>query len=419
MKTTQERSLQKGNHLCIVGLIWILAFQNPLERTWEYCSYIDEIVALLGFAYVAWKVVFQKKYHFPMYMIAMTVCIAVFVAAGLAGNVCYRYQPWKSVIIDVFTNLKFFFAVLFGYGICDTMDLKKIKKQTNLQGKNVIGILFVLFLFDRFVPVFHGDVRYGMRSAELLYTHPTYLAGATAFLAALLMAFYEKKNTPFIAMSLIMLVFTLRSKAFASAAVFVALFIFFILLKMRLKLWHMLIAAAACVVIAWPQISYYFIELGGRSTRSVMHSVGFQIAKDYFPIGTGFATYASAEASKVFSPVYELYNFEYLLRFEVDRQWLAFLNDTFWPIIIGQTGVIGTVAYVAALGICFERCWRAQSVNVFLFAAALYAWCHLLICSIAEPAFNNATAIPLAMIIGMALCVVDCNQFTVLSEKDR
>lgn len=408
-----------GKLLCFAGLIYLLVFQSPLEEIWDPFSYIDEAVALLGFFYAVWEVVIRKHYDFPKYMIVATTCLAVFAVAGLVGNVLYRYQPWKSVAIDLYTNLKFFFSVLTGYAICSTVNLEDVKKQAIFHGRIATGILFAVFLFDRIVPVFPGSIRYGIRSAVLFYSHPTYLAGATAFLTALLMAFYEKKNLPFITMSLTVLLFTLRSKAFASVAVFVALFVFFILLNRRMKLWHIMIAAAACVIIAWPQISYYFIELGGRSTRSVMHSVAFQIAEDYFPIGTGFGTYASAEAAKVFSPVYEIYDFEYLLRFEANRQWLGFLNDTFWPIIIGQTGVIGTVAYVSALGILFAKCWTLQNIHIYSFAAVLYIWGHLLICSAAEPAFNNSTAVPLALVMGIALCAMAKNKFTVLPEKDR
>jgi len=413
------KKTDNGKLLCLAALIYILVFQSPLEEIWAPFSYIDEVVSLLGFLYLAWEVVVSRNYKFPKYVIVTIVGLVVFSLVGLLGNVLYRYQSWKSVVIDLYTNLKFFFALLTGCAICSIMDWAVVKKQANIHAKIAVGILFAVFLFDRFVPVFPGAIRYGIRSAVLFYSHPTYLAGATAFLASLLMTFYEKKNLPFIAMSLTMLMFTLRSKAFASVAIFVALFVFFVLLNRRMKFWHVAVAAAACVIIAWPQISYYFIELGGLSTRSVMHSVAFQIARDYFPIGTGFGTYASAEAAKAFSPVYELYNFEYLLRFEVNRQWLGFLNDTFWPIIIGQTGVIGTIAYVTALGTLFAKLWKLQNVHIHTFAAVIYIWGHLLICSTAEPAFNNSTAIPLAIIMGMALCAMEKNKFTALSEKER
>ena len=407
-----------GTLWVFAGMIYFLAFQKPLEGIWAPFSYIDEVVALTGILWVIWKAAAGKCFAYPKYLFVATAFLAVFSAAGLAGNILYRYQPWKSVLIDLYTNLKFFFAILAGYALCENIPLDALKNQANHHGRVIVAFLFAVFVLDRIFGFWPGSVRYGLRTAILFYGVPTYLAGAAAFLLALLTAFYEKKNIPFLAMGVILLMFTLRSKAIASGAAFVGLFLFFVLLKRRVKLWHILLAGLACVVVAWPQIRYYFIELGGKSTRSVMHSVAFQIAQDYFPIGTGFGTYASSEAEKVFSPVYEIYNFEYLLRFEKNRQWLGFLNDTFWPIIIGQTGAIGTAAYVSAQGILFGKSWQLQKHNLYAFAAVLYGWGHLLICSIAEPAFNNSTAIPFAIITGIALWAMEKNKFAVLTEKE-
>lgn len=403
--------------LLFVGLIYLMVFQSPLEGIWDPFSYIDEIAALLGVLYIVWENIAKKKSVFPKCMSTVTVFLTVFSVAGLLGNIVYQYQPLKCVIIDLYTNLKFFFAILTGFTICSALGIEYVKEQANRHGRIIVGALFALFLLDRMLNIWPLGIRYGIRSAVLFYAHPTYLAGAAAFLAAMLLACYERKNVPFLAMSMIMLVFTMRSKAFASAAVFVAVYVFFVLLNRKVRFWHIVIAVTGCVIIAWPQISYYFIELGGKSTRSVMHSVAFQIAGDYFPIGTGFGTYASAEASKSFSPVYDLYNFEYLLRFEVNRQWLFFLNDTFWPIIIGQTGVMGTAAYVVALSILFAKCWKLQDIYVEFFAAVLYVWFHLMICSTAEPAFNNSTAIPMAILMGIALHILEKRKNAIFSKR--
>lgn len=408
-----------GKQMVFAGMLYFLVLQSPLEGLWGPFSYIDEIAAMTGVLWAIWKVFARKIFDYPKYLFVATAFLAVFSAAGLAGNLLYRYQPWKSVIIDLYTNLKFFFTILTGFALCENLEWEQIRKQANLHGRILVGFLFTVFLLDRILGIWPGSIRYGIRTAVLFYEHATYLAGAAAFLAALLTFGYEKRNLPFLAMSMILLAFTLKSKAFASAAIFVGMFLFFVFLKKRIKLWHILVAAVACVVVAWPKISYYFIELGGKSTRSVMHSVAFQIARDYFPIGTGFGTYASSEAEKVFSPVYEIYNFEYLLRFEKNRQWLGFLNDTFWPIIIGQTGAIGTAAYVSAQGILFGKSWQLQKRNIYAFAAVLYGWGHLLICSIAEPAFNNSTAVPFALITGIALWAMEKDKFSVLVEKDK
>lgn len=394
----------------LTAMIWILVFQNPLESVWDPFSYIDEGMALLGAFLGMYDIVFVRKCRLSKDQLWMGIPLLIFVVAGLTGNLIYQYQPLKCVIIDLYTNLKFFFAIGTGYHLFAKLNWEETEEVVRWNSAVITTILFVLFLVDQVFHFWPSEIRYGIYSAKLFYFHPTYLAAVMAFLLVLETVFYQKKNIPFMAMAVIVMVFTFRAKAIASVAIFVAIFLFVLLWKRKIKLWYIVFAAVACVIIAWPQISFYFFELGDRSTRSVMHGVAFQIAKDYFPIGTGFGTYASAEAAKTFSPVYELYNFEYLLRFEINRQWLGFLDDTFWPIIIGQTGAIGTTAYVATLGFLFSKCWRIQNMHIYSFAAVLYIWAHLMICSVAEPAFNNSTAIPLAVTMGIVLCTTDSHK---------
>ena len=126
------------------------------------------------------------------------------------------------------------------------------------------------------------------------------------------------------------------------------------------------------------------------------------ILKDYFPIGTGFATFASHSAAVNYSPVYTKYGFEliYELRNSVTG---TFFDDQFWPIILGQTGAIGTVCYVYVLFTLFKKIQRLFNVNLDLYMSALFVFIYLFISSIAEPAFNNSVAIPLAMTLTMAM----------------
>ena len=65
------------------------------------------------------------------------------------------------------------------------------------------------------------------------------------------------------------------------------------------------------------------------------------------------------------------------------------------------------MAYVGALRIFFKKCFEVQKVNRYCFAAMMYLWAHLIISSIAEPAFNNAMAIPFAMMMGIVWGVTE------------
>lgn len=414
------KTLKKGKTPINIGLtvmIWLLAFQSPLESVWGPFSYIDEAAALIGAVWGLYDVVIVRKGRPSKEQLWMGILLVLFSVTGLLGNIIYRYQPLKCVIIDLYTNLKFFFAIGTGYYLFASADWEEIKKTAQWNAQAITLILFVLFLIDRIFNIWPGQVRYGISSAKLFYFHSTYLAGAACFLLILLTASYDKKNIPFLFADVLLMVFTMRSKAMASGALFVAIFIFVILMKRRIKLWHMIAAGAACVVVAWPKIFEYYVAGAGIGTRSVLHSVALQIAQDYFPIGTGFGTYASAEAGKVFSPVYELYNFEYLLRY--DKDWLHYLSDTFWPIIIGQTGVIGTIIYVSCLACLLPKCWKLQRVSVYSYVAVLYSWAYMVISSTSEPIFHNMIAIPLAVVMGIAFCAMETNKFPDLLEKDR
>lgn len=435
----QLKAKSRAYNWALAALIVLLTFQNALEKVWDPFSYIDEGVALIGAVWGLYAIVFVQRCRPTKEQLWVGIPLLVFAAAGMAGNLLYRYQPLKAVIVDLYTNLKFFFAIGTGYFLFRGADWEDLKKTAVFCARSIMLALFVVFLADRFFDIWPGQIRYGVSSAVLFFQHPTYFAGAVAFLLTLLTVFYEKKNIPCIAMALVMIAFTMRSKAFASVAAYVVLFVLFAVLQWKLKWQYVVVGCAACVVIAWPQIRFYFVDLAGHSARSVMLLTSFLIMKDYFPIGTGFGTYASAEAAKNYSPVYLKYGFnnywevrdirdlENTLRLIGEDEWLTqqyqnnpdvvnwlpFLSDTFWPIIFGQTGVLGTAAYVFALGVIMKRCLTVEKCDRYAYVGVLFVFAYLLISSAAEPAFHNSVAIPLAMMIG----IVFVHQTGTVSEK--
>jgi len=434
LKVKGKTSTQKGL-FCL--LIAMLVFQNPLESVHPLCSYIDELVALLGACYGLYDIVVIRKCHPTKEQLCVGVPLLLFISVGLAGNLLFRYQPLKSVIIDLFTNLKFFFAIGTGYYLFRKLQWQEKRSAVCWTAKIITLFLFVLFIADRIFNIWPNEVRYGIANTKLFYFHCTYLAAAMAFLIALMTVFYDKKNLPFIGLCLIIMMFTLRAKAFASAAAYVAMFVFFIVWKKELKLWHVGALGAGSIAIAWNNIRYYFVELAGESARSVMTSTSLRIMKDYFPIGTGFGTYGSAEAEKYYSPVYIKYGFnnhlqlrdvkdaENIMRIvmevqpdgtqeEIDQlieflmNYPTFLTDTFWPIIFGQTGFLGTIAYVAALIAVLVRCLKVKKQSVYAYVGVLFAMVYLIISSMAEPAFHNSLAMGLAFVVGMVFQQQDC-----------
>lgn len=423
--------LQKAT---LTAMIWILAFQSPLESIWDPFSYIDEVAALIGAILGLYDIVIVRKGRPSKEQLWIGIPLLTFVAIGLAGNLIYQYQPLKCVIIDLYTNLKFFCAIGTGYYLFASLDWKELKKTTGYNARFITLFLFAVFLIDRVFHIWPGQVRYGISSTVLFYFHPTYLAGALAFLLGLLTVFYAKKNIPYIAMALIIMVFTLRSKAFACALVYVAMFVFFLIFRWKLRLWHVAVAGAGSIAAAWNMIRFYYIDLAGHSARSVMLQKSFEVMKEHFPIGSGFGTYGSAEAAKHYSVVYLKYGFNkywelrdvtniensmYLIskskrllnQYQSDPegtlQASIFLTDSFWPIIFGQTGFLGTATFLAILGVLIKRCLDVEKFDLYAYVGVLFIICYLMISSIAEPAFHNSVAIPLALVLGMIFVKMD------------
>ena len=78
-----------------------------------------------------------------------------------------------------------------------------------------------------------------------------------------------------------------------------------------------------------------------------------------------------------------------------------FMSDHFWPIIFGQAGVLGTIIFLVILGLLMKRCMDVRKHDLHGFVGVLYVMAYLMISSVAEPAFHNAVAIPLALVLGM------------------
>lgn len=388
-----------GKTIFLFCIVVLMTFEDPLSLVWDKLKYLDELFAVLGGIYIvfqyrkAWKAVHNK------YVMTIVIALSSFVMIGVLGNVIYRYQPVKYWIVDLIANVKFYFVLALGFLIYEENDTQA-EKGIVLGAQLCSIILIAVFLVDRIFNVYWGEVRLGIKSAQLFFYHCTYLAGAVAFLAALLTLFYRKHQWILVLGDVIILLLTLRAKAVAAAFVYLVLWCQIIVRKKDIKLWHVLAMGVAVLVGGWKQIYYYFVHLGGWCGRSIILETSFKVMKDYFPIGTGFGTYASHTAAEFYSPVYVKYGF-------LEEETLipagprSFFDDWFWPIIFGQTGVLGTIAYVTVIVVLGLLCWKLSRSKRNEYLTGLFIFAFLLFSSTAEPTFNNIVGIPMGFVLGI------------------
>lgn len=405
MEQTKQRS-NRGHTISVtelMGCILIILFtlQNWLDNINGVFSYIDELPALFAIIYYLLHIKTNKGRSLTKEDRFYITFLTCFTLTALLGNILYKYQTVDLVAIDLLTNLKFFFSIYLAYHVLKK-DLREYRYLLKLI-RFISAVNIVLFLVDRIVNIFPGQYRYGIKSAVLYFDHSTYLAGMCAFFVATLSYYGIKKNKLYISANLILILFSLRAKAIGAVVCYVVLYIVIIKFHSKLKVWQIVALAVAGIGVAWSQIYFYFIALGGHSARSVMLFTSLKIMTDYFPIGTGFATFASHSAAVNYSPVYVLYGFREIYELSGLSNATSFFDDHFWPIIFGQTGFIGTICYIGVLFILFKKIQKVKKIDLQKYFSAMFVFLYLLISSMAEPAFNNSISIPFAMLLGCVL----------------
>jgi len=398
------RIITSGKEWILLILFYLLLLQNPLGEWLPVFNYTDELLALIGPVLYVSRVLNSGRIVARKENLRLLTALMIFLLSGLLGNLIYDYQKTSAVLEDIYVNLKFFMAILTGYELYVRCRPENCRRIFLSQAKTAAVILFLLLLADLMFELFESmGTRYGMRVVQLSYGHPTYLAGAMVFLLVILTLYYEKKNNLYLFMTGMVLFFTLRGKAIGGIAVYFLVYFFILKQRKKLRFWHILLLAVVALVVAWEQISFYYVELEGTSARSALTQMSFVIARDYFPIGTGFGTYASNVAAEHYSPVYHMYGLNYIHGLgEAD---MSFGSDTFWPIIIGQTGVIGTIFYVYVLIVLFRRVLGMKNIDLYAYTSGIFVFAYLMISSTSEPTFCNSISIPLAVLLGFLFTI--------------
>jgi hypothetical protein len=137
-----------------------------------------------------------------------------------------------------------------------------------------------------------------------------------------------------------------------------------------------LLAAAVCVPLAAVLLAaplgsvaretyqeYLDPNAATSAARTVLTVGSFEVAADHFPLGAGFGRYGSATAAENYSPEYVARGFPEVWGLGRGVEDGRFLTDTEWPAIIGESGFLGTIAFVAglvAIYLAARRLWRSS-----------------------------------------------------------
>lgn len=380
--------------------IYLFTFQNALQKTIPIIQYLDEIFALLLIPVLIVHLIKSKnRFLIKKYDLIIIVALSILVFTGIYSNIKYKYQPLKLAISDMLLILKFFMAYYLSGFIFKNEYINKYSKDVSKHIKLIIIFLLIMTILNYAFNLYSGEIRYGIKSNSLFYEHPTYLSAVCVMLLANLIMFEKKINWLYTGIIVFILCTTIRVKAIGFIFAFFCLAYFVNKRNRKITFSKIGIVALIIVAVAYQQLKFYFITIDD-SARNVLLSTSIEIANDYFPFGTGFATYGSYNSAKEYSPIYKMYQIDNVFGLEEGKTF--FISDNFWPMILGQFGYIGLMAYGICVLYVFKKIQEQyKTENKYIYIAKIICLLYLLISSTSESAFVNPISLPLGIILGM------------------
>ena len=397
-----------------VMFLWVI-FYDFIEAHVPYVNYWDELTMFLVLGWGAWS--FWKNPKLQKQDWIDWGCLAALVVIGALGNLVHPgLQEAKVAILkDVIALVKF--PVIFFVFSRRTVDPEKQEKIVACMAK--ISRIFVLVTLlavgvGRIADLgfYTGEVRI-VPTFQFVFSHPTFFISSCVMVAAALIAESIRKNRVFLLLDCLLIFMAQRTKGY--------IFIVFLLAvtvlgeiwmtklltlilgsgKEKIKWGRLLLAAAVLglmiYVVGKPRIEQQ-MNIGFPVPRTALHIVGFLILKDFFPLGSGFGTFASYLSGRYYSNIYDLYGISNVIG--MTREKYNFISDVFWPYIYGQFGIFGLLIYVKLLFDLFIRQLHSNITGASRLAAAV-VWIYALIASTSEAYFTNGTGVQMALFLAL------------------
>jgi len=395
----KESSISNKDKIILISLFYFMIFQNVLENYFNIFGILDEamsaaivIIAIINILSSRRKYVICKNNK------KILVSVLALIIIGIIGNLKTDYQTMIPALKDAVCVLKGIITYVFIPLCLSNLNLDEYLTTMNNHLKFITGLVFLTVVGNLLFDIFpYYEIRFGIKSQQIFFTHPTYLASFSVIIIILLSVNLREheENKKYIILMLLVLASTLRFKSIAFIPIY--MYLYYIVFKKQRKL-QLLDVGILCVlggVFAISQVMEYFNNPDWA--RNVLTMNSLNIAKDNFPIGTGFGTYASWASGESYSNIYYDYNIS--TTWGISPDFYEFIADTFWPMIIGQFGVLGLGIYIYILLRIYKNIINNDNLDYYF--GQILALLYLIILSIAEASFSGPI-----VVVYMALIAV-------------
>lgn len=377
-------------------LLFLFIFNEILtQHISSFFSYIDDFAIVLIILFFIIKIIRQKgKIELEKNEIRILILYMLIYSLGIFGNFISKFQDESvAIIIDMLSWIKFF----IGY-VCLVNLIKKDKVNNYYDclikiGKViiVIGIVLEILNLTTDIQLVDGYEKYGIKAFSL-GGHPSFASAIFAGFTVLLLM-EPKKNKFWIVLSMVLVAATLRAKGIAFVCLVVYALFFF---RKNISNLKIIMVGLLVIMVGWNQIEYYFFNENASRARALNTSI--EIANDYLPIGSGFATFGTIMSGKYYSDAYEKYGLSE--RWGFTKENYGYISDGGWATIIGQFGYVGVVLFIGVIIFLIlslkNRIGNCKNIVPYI-SIILY----MLISSTNETAFSSNFAVFYAILLSI------------------
>lgn len=391
-------------------LFIFIIFASAIETEVPLVNYWDELFTIVFLLYGLYK----NRFKLKSVNIKNWIWLVLLIFIGLVGNCIHPGLQGDSITIvkDVFAISKFF---IIAYSLQDVVISEQRKRKIIKLTAKISRILIIATTVVAFVGyfieigVYTGEIRL-VNCFKFVFSVPTFFVSSYVMLAAVLIAESTSKNRIYLILDCILLFMSQRTKGYGA----IVLIVLMLLLgdqrirdiakkafsRVKFSVSKMKLVGVVCLlgIIAFllgkSKIEEYLFY-GIYAARPAMYIVGFKIANDFFPFGSGFGTFASSLSTESYSKIYGMYGISNVLGLvEGDA---VFAADVFWPCIYGQFGILGFSLYALNMWKIIKRQLFCED-DAFIKLSLFFIWFYAFIASTSEAYFTNSSGVQMALI---------------------
>lgn len=406
-------TLKINKHVLVWTIvIYFFVFQRALIGVSNMFNYMDEVFAIVIGIDIMAKML-NRSVRLTRDELTILALLIMTCVIGVIGNINSRLLTSPLyIIIDIISTLK----VWLGYYAISMTNWSKsvydqLIKMLAKCGRALVWIMLFFMIASQIVDIgMTASARYGFRSFQFVYNVPGNFSKVFYFLVPLLTADLNYKTSTYkkvtIICALIVWASTMRSRAFAFIAIFLLMAVFFFTsngkkwgnkIRRKIKVVYIIPVVLVAIAICWNQLVFYFTT--DTQARSVLLRFGILTMMTYFPLGAGFGTFGSDVAATRYSPLYQKYGFNSIYGMRQDEAY--FLNDNYWPMIMGQFGFFGLVLILIALMKFMKMVISTTKENKYFYFSTFCAVGFLLLSSVASKSYSEFSSICVFMLIGV------------------